>query len=174
MASNLPRIVARLFWLIPVFLGLLAAHQVNTALDLRHTMRHGELVTAEVLEVHQENRVDITYDYVSLRVPLAGGRVLTREKLSLPHTLITQMVGKETVDVRVLPGADQEIVIAELGPTQWRIAAINALISGLAALCFAIGVFAWNRYLRRKGDPARQPIETDDAEHPAGRKVRAV
>lgn len=170
MASNSTRIVARLLWIIPLFLVLLTVHQGKTAYDLRHTLTHGEEATAEVTEVHSENRVDVTYDYVDLRVRLDNGQVFEREKLSLPHTLIDQMEGKKEVPVKVLPNAPQEVVLAELGHSQWRIAAIQAAFAGIAALLFGIGVYAWNRYLHRRGDPSEQEASE---EHPAAQAVRA-
>ncbi len=154
MATITPRRVARLLWILPAFLLLLAVHQAKTAYDLRHTLRHGERALAEVTKVETSNRVDVTYDYVNLRVHLDGGRIIERNNLSLPHTLISEVEGKETVAVRVLPDAPQEIVIAAIGSSQWHIAAIQAAIAAGAALLFAAGVFAWNRYLKREGDPA--------------------
>ncbi len=173
MAVKATHVVARLAWLAPLFLAFLVFNQTNVALDLRHTLRQGRPATAEVLEVHEENRVDVTYDYVSLRVALPGGQVIERDRLSLPHTLIPAMEGRETVGVHVLPGADQEVVITELADTQWRIAALNALMSGIAALLFGGGVFAWNRHLRRSGDPAHRSLDEGDEPHPAARHVRA-
>lgn len=160
--SRPTRIVARLVWLIPLFLGAISVHQADVALDVRRTLAEGTSTTAEVVTVHQENRVDVTYDYVDLRVRMPDGRVVEREKLSLPHSLIPQMEGAETVAVRILPGGDQEVVVEELGPTQWRIAAGNAVMSGIAALIFAVGVFWWNRYLRREGDPAERDLPEHD------------
>lgn len=170
MASDSTHIVARLLWIAPLFLALLAGHQGKTAYDLHRTLTHGEEAMAEVTEVHSENRVDVTYDYVDLRVHLEGGRVLEREKLSLPHTLINQVEGKKAVPVKVLPGAPQEVVLAELGHSQWRIAAFQAVFAAVAALLFGVGIYAWNRYLHRQGDPAEQEASE---EHPAAQAVRA-
>ncbi len=173
MDSKLQRLVARALWIVPAFLFLLVPHQAKVAYDLRQTLREGVPAVAEVTEVHQENRVDVTYDWISLRVLMADGSVIEKERMALPHTLITPLQDKETVAVRVVPGADQEVVVTEIASTQWRIAALNAAMSGGAALIFGICVFAWNRYLKRKGDPAFQEIEEDDAEHPAGQMERS-
>lgn len=172
MESKMQRLIARALWIVPALLFLLVPHQAKVAYDLRQTLERGVRATAQITEVHQENRVDVTYDWVSLRVRLPDGRTIEKERMSLPHTLITPLEDKETVEVRVVPGADQEVVITEIASTQWRIAALNAAMSGGAALIFALCIFAWGRYLRREGDPAAQGIERDDAEHPAGRMQR--
>lgn len=160
-------------WILPVFFLCLTAHQANVASDLNVTRTQGTSATAEVLEVHKENRVDVTYDYVSLRVPLPDGGTLTREKLSLPHSIVPAIQDRATLDVKVLPGADREIVVTEtIGPTpivdtQLRIALMNAAIAFGAALIFGLGVFFWNRTLRTDGDPAERGVTEPDPEHPA-------
>lgn len=151
---NATHLVARIAWILPLFFTGLFVHQTRVAYHLHKTFTEGEPAQAQVLEVHQENRVDVTYDYASLRVTLPDGRVITKEKMSLPHSLIQLLENRETVDVRVRPGSSQEVVVTELGATQWRIAAMNAAIAFGAALVFGLGVFFWNRYLRREGEPA--------------------
>lgn len=154
MASNAARLIARLLWLAPALLLFLTLDQVKAALDLRATWEHGAPATADVLEYEDSNRMDVTYGYVSLRVPLADGRVLTKEKLSLPKTLLPRLEGQETLAVRVHPGAAQEVVIDALMPAHWLIAAGQSGMALMGALLFAAGVFWWNRFLRRQGDPA--------------------
>jgi hypothetical protein len=167
------RLVARLAWILPVFFLGLALHQGRAAYGLRATATSGTPATAEVLELHQENRVDVTYDYVSLRVTLPSGETLTRERLALPHSLAPRLEGKETVDVRVRPGRSQEVVVTLVANTQWRIAAMNSAIAAVAALLALGGVFYWNRHLARQGDPAARGVTEADPEHPARQKVRA-
>ena len=172
MASKRIRIIARLMWVLPALLLLLAINQAKVARDVRHTLEAGLPATAEITNVQKENRVDVTYDYVDLRVVLEDGRVLTKETLSLPHSLFPLIENQETVEVRVLPGAAQEIVIASTGGPearlvarpQWRLAAINAAMSFIGFVIFAAGVFAWNRYLGRRGDPAERSVEEAQAE----------
>ena len=154
MAVSSTRVIARLLWVFPALLLLLALHQWNAAQDLRATLENGQPATAQITAFESSGRVDVSYDWVSLRVTLPDGQVLEQEQLSFPHSFVPLIEGKETIDVRVLPGADQEIVIAPIGRAQWRLAAINAAISLLGFLMAAAGVFAWNRYLRRRGDPA--------------------
>ena len=171
MASKRIRVVARLMWVLPAILLFLAINQAKVAGDIRHTLEAGIPATAEITNVQKENRVDVTYDYVDLRVVLEDGRVFTKETLSLPHSLFPLIENQEAVEVRVLPGAAQEIVIASSGGPdarliarpQWRLAAINAAMSFVGFILFAIGVFAWNRYLGRRGDPGERSAEEEQA-----------
>lgn len=179
MNGSLLRWVARAAWLIPLlFLGL-SVHQGKVAYDLHATKVAGEPATAEVLEIHKEDRTDVTYDYVSLRVNLADGSTFTRKKMSLPHGLVPPLMDEETLDVRVRRGSSIPIVIThEIGPTpvvdtQMRIAGINGLISFVAALLFVVGIWFWNRSLRREGDPAARGVTEPDPDHPARQVVRS-
>jgi hypothetical protein len=161
-----------------VFFLLLSGHQMKVAYDLNVTEQQGATAEAEVLDVHLERRVDVTYDYVSLRIPLPDGGTMTKEKLTLPHSLVPALKDKQTLQVRVLPGAAREVVVTErIGPTpvvstQWRIAAMNAAISFGAALLFGLGVFFWNRTLSTAGDPAQRGVTDPDPDHPARQVVR--
>lgn len=150
------RIVARALWVIPVLLAGLCWNQADVAGDLRETLQKGEHAVATVTRYHRVDRQDVSLGEVSLRVPLADGRVLVREHLALPYSL-SHRVEKDTLGVRVLPGADQEVVISSIAATQSRIAAINAGISGIAGLMCAVGLFFWNRALRQAGDPGQMP-----------------
>lgn len=178
MTNSLLQRVALIAWVVPaLFLGL-SIHQGKVAYDLHATKVNGEAATADVLEIQKGNRTDITYDYVSLRVTMPDGETFTREKLSLPHGLVPPLLDEETLDVRVDQAASIPIVITHtIGPTpvvdtQMRIAGINGLISFFAALLFGVGVWFWNRALRRDGDPAERGVAEPDADHPARRIVR--
>lgn len=168
--------VAQLAWIVPLFFLGLSFHQGKVAYDLYETKTQGAPATADVREIHVDNRKDVTYDYVSLQVEMADGTTLSREKMSLPHGLVPVLEGKETLDVRVLPGGAREIAITEqiestpVVDTQIRIAGLNGLMSFGAALLFGIGVWFWNRSLRRSGDPSARGVTEADPDHPA-RKV---
>lgn len=148
--------MARLLWIIPAILLFLTINQLLVALDLRDTLNRGEPVTAEVLEMYTTNRVDVTNAYVLLRVPTDDGFV--ERKLYMPISLVSALEGEDSLDVRVMPGDDQDIVITAVARPQWHMAAINSGISFIGLVLVTIGVFAWNRYLRRKGDPADAPV----------------
>ena len=143
-------LIARLLWIFPVILLFLTAYLAKAAVDIKKTLDEGELVRAEVLELYKTDRVDVTYGFARLRVPLEG-RFVDR-KLSMPTSFIEQLQGSDSLDVRVRPGHDQEIVIVEVARPQWRMAAINASISLLGFILLSIAILSWNRYLRRRGD----------------------
>ena len=164
--------VFRIAWFIPLFLVALSVHQVWSGMELRTTLEQGEDAEAEVIEVFTTDRVDVTYDYVSLRVTLDDGTEIVREQLSLPHSLIDIVADRETLDVRVLPGASQEIVITELASTQWRIAIVNAAMSFVLALLAMGGLWWWRHTLRTEGDPAERGVDAPDPDHPARQVAR--
>jgi len=175
---SLIRMAARGAWALPILLVLLCGHQAKVAVDLTSTRTNGTAATAEVLDVHLERRVDVTYDYISLRVPLPDGGSLTKEKLALPHSLVPALQDKETLNVRVQPGAARDVVVTEaigsttVVDTQRRIAMMNTAISFAAALLFAVGIFYWNRTLTTTGDPSQRGVTEPDPDHPARKVMR--
>lgn len=148
-------------WALPAVLLLLALNQAKVAYDLHYTLNNGIAAVADVIEVEVNDRVDIPYGYVSLRVALEDGKEIVQEKMSLPYTLLPKVRYEEQLDVRVFLEANQQIVIMEIASTQWKIAAIQSLILIVGFLMAAGGVFAWNRYLKQKGDPAMREIALD-------------
>ncbi|MFB6098589.1 MAG: hypothetical protein ABEK84_05650 [Salinibacter sp.] len=173
------RWIARIAWIVPVALLGLALHQGKVAYDLHTTKTQGLQRTAEVQKVHASTRTQVTYDYVSIRVPMPDGTVLTRKRLSLPHGIVPALKEKETLQVRVASGRDsRSIVVTEpikstpVVDTQIRIAGINGLMSLGAALLFGLAIWFWNRSLRRDGDPAQRGVTEPDPEHPARQVVR--
>ncbi len=179
MNGSVLRWVAQTAWLIPLLFFGLSLHQGKVVYDLHATKVAGTPAAAEVLEMQKGNRSDIAYDYVSLRVDLPDGGTFTREKLSLPHGIIPPLLERDTLQVNVQEGASIPVVITEtIGPTpavdtQMRIAGINGLMSLVAALLFGIGVWYWNRSLRRDGDPADRGVTEPAPDHPARQKVRS-
>lgn len=173
------RRIAQVAWALPVLFLALSLHQGKVAYDLHTTKTQGTEATAEVLEIHKDNRTDITYDYVSIRVPMPDGSTLTRERMSLPHGIVPILQKSKTLPVRVAGAGPRGIVIMErirstpVVDTQIRIAGINALMSFGAALLFGIGVWFWNRSLRRSGDPAERGTTESDPDHPARTVVRS-
>lgn len=156
MPASRSLVVARLLWIVPIVLFALAAYQADVAMDLRSTLLHGKPATATVTDFEFSDRVDVSYDYVSLAVEIDGQRIV-HERMSLPHSFAPLVRGYEEIEVLVQPGADQEIVIRDLGRAHYRIAAINAAMALVLALMLGAGVGAWNRFLHRKGDPAAMP-----------------
>ena len=179
MNDSLIQWVASAAWIVPVLFFGLSLHQGTVVYNLHETKLGGVSATADVLEIQKGNRSDVTLDYVSLRVDLPDGDTFTREKLSLPHGIVPPLLDRETLAVRVQEGASIPIVITEkIGPTpvvdtQMRIAGINGLMSLGAALLFGLGVWFWNRSLRREGDPAERGVTEPDPDHPARQVVRS-
>ncbi len=151
-------IIARLLWLLPAILFFLTIHQVLVAFDIRETFREGEPATAEITEFDLTDRSEVTHAFVGLRVHMDDGTIIERPHVAVPYTLINYVRGREEVEVLVRRDADQEIVFLESGDSHWRIAAVNSAMSFVGFLMFFSGVFWWNRYLARHGDPARRSL----------------
>ena len=159
------RLVARLMWALPALLFFLTLHQALVAYDLRATFLEGETVTAEVVEMQTTNRVDVTLDAVTLRVTGEDGTAQVWRNLSFPHTLKDRVEGQAELEVSVRPGARQEVVMNDLMPAHWLIAAGQAGMAFIGAVLLFWGVFAWNKYLVEEGDPA----DASEAEAPSGK-----
>ena len=147
MSSHL---IARVAWVIPALLLALAIHQVSTAVNLARTLDNGEQAMAEVTRYERSDRKDVTHFELDLRVRLADGTVFERERLALPYS-IGHRVEADSLEVTVLPGSGQEVVITQIGRTQVRIAWSNAAMSFIIFLMAFVGVFSWNRWLAKKG-----------------------
>ncbi|MEZ4700875.1 MAG: hypothetical protein R2834_11135 [Rhodothermales bacterium] len=148
------RYIARIVWIVPLGLFWLGINQWHVARDLRATLEQGEAARAEVIEFMKNERPDIPFGYISLRAHLADGREIVQEKMALPFTLLPQVEHEQVLDVRVIPGAEQPIVISAIARTQWKIAAMQSAVCFGMMLMFGIGIFFWNRMLTRSGDPA--------------------
>ncbi len=152
-------------WLAPLLLVLYGLYLLKAPFDYRRTLVDGMPLQAEIVELHTDNRVDVSFDYVSLAVTLPGGERLVQERMPLPHSLAPLLEGRETVPVRVLPGSPKPVVIVSdggavaLGRPLWRLSAISGVMCLFTALMFGIAIFQWNRYLARNGDPADREVE---------------
>jgi len=156
-------LIARLMWAVPVGMLLLAINQVMVTTDLRATLEEGTLLVANVDSVVTTNRSEISYDYVDLTVPMPSGETLRFEKVTMPHSLFTYIQDETKLDVRVMPGAAQELVIVQVADTQWRIAAMNAAICFVFGILTGVGIYFWNKTLTQKGDPAMTALNIDPA-----------
>ncbi len=171
MPTSRVTLVARLMWLAPLLLLVGGLLLLRTPLQLARTLREGQHAVARVVHFQTTNRTEVSYDALTLRVPVAGQDSLTAV-VPVPHG-IAPIVGEETeLPVRVLPGAAYPVVIESavvptnqgpvsmnIGGTQVWIAGISSAMSLLGALLLSIIIFAWNRYLARHGDPGEQTGE---------------
>ncbi len=160
MSSKASRVIARLLWGFPLLLIFLAFNQYQVARDLKATWEEGVPATAEVLAFETSNRMDVVYDWISLQITMPDGTQLLRERMAIPHTLAPRLEGVESLTVRVLPDADQPVVMEPIINAQWRIAAVQAVMALFGALFIGFGVGWWNRFLIRQGDPALREVNT--------------
>lgn len=149
-------VVARLMWAVPLILLALGIYQAGVSSELRHTLEAGEPAQAAVTRYHRVDRKDVTQAELDLRVRLADGSILEKKNLALPYSL-SFLVEEDSLAVRVLRGAPEEVVIEAIAATQSRIAALNAAMCLLGFVLSALGVGLWNRYLKRHGDPGEVP-----------------
>ncbi|MEM6645092.1 MAG: hypothetical protein AAF730_02460 [Bacteroidota bacterium] len=156
-------LIARLMWLVPAGMLFLTINQIDVATDLRATLEEGTLAVANVDSVVTTARSEISYDYLDLSIPLASGDTMRVEKMTLPHSLFTYVQEEKKLDVRVLPGAAQEVVLVQVADTQWRIAAMNAAICFVFGILAGVGIYFWNKTLSQKGDPAMVALAPDEA-----------
>ena len=161
MKTDSVRLIARLLWVLPAILFFLTIHQVIVGLDIRETLRTGEPATAEVIEFDTTERSEITYAYVTLRVRMANGEEFVKERMSLPQTLIGNVRFAEELDVIVKPGNDQDVVIQSIGETHWKLALGNSLMSLFGFIMLVVGIYAWNRYLAKSGDPGSRSLASE-------------
>lgn len=145
--------VARLMWLGPALLVAISIALLRAGFDERTTLESGTLVTAEVVDVNIRNRADVTYGHIDLRVPTPEGEVIER-RLPLPLSLLIPLEDEKELAVWYQPASSTDVVIDFIARAQWKMALIHAGMSALGAILLAIGVFAWNRFLGREGDPA--------------------
>ncbi len=144
------KIIARIFWGVPIVLILLSVNQGFVAKELRSTWKQGISATAKVKEFDTTNRADVTYGYIHLQVTLPDGQAIEHERMSLPQSLWSRVKGQDSLRVSVRPGASQEIVIDKLMPAHWLIAASQVGISLIGAILSGVLAYFWNRGLRRK------------------------
>lgn len=162
MGGKAVRIIARILWVLPAILFFLIFHQAYSALEIRKTLVEGEPAIAQVLEFESSSRSEISYDYLSIRVPLADGRVIEKDHMSLPHTLVPVIEGRDELAVRVRPGARQEVVIEEIGSMHWKLALMNMAMSLFGFILLSVAIFAWNRFLTNEGDPGYRVVDESD------------
>ena len=104
---------------------------------------------ARVTRYDRTDRKDVTHAELDLEILLNDGTILVKEKLALPYTISHRVEEKDSLEVLLLPGASQEVVISSIVATQRRIALYNAVMSFMAFLIVLSAVFFWNRMLSR-------------------------
>ena len=157
-------LVARLLWFAPLLLLALTIYLLLSARALKETYDDGFPTTAEVVDWEVVDRAEATYTHLVLRADLPDGGQIERT-VPLPITMLKFMVKNDSLDVgrrlpvRVLPGAEREIVLVDRAQAQQRLPLVLSLVAFSGCLALAFGVGAWNRYLARHGDPAYRDPE---------------
>jgi len=141
--------IARLAWIAPALLLFLTIHQFRTAVNLQTTLDEGTLAWAEITRYDRTDRKDVTYVSLDIRVRMPDGSFFERENLTLPYS-IGHRVGTDSIQVKVSPGAGQEVVFSEIGKTHVSIAWSNTAMSFIALIIAFVAVFSWNRLLSRR------------------------
>ena len=135
-------------WIITSLVAALSLHQPFTAIQINRTLEEGSLTWAEVPRYERSDRNDVTNVSLDLLVHLSDGSTFERKNLALPYS-IGHRVESDTLQVTVLLGSGQEVVISEIGKTQVRIASSNAAMSFIALIMAFVCVLAWNRLMKK-------------------------
>jgi hypothetical protein len=146
-------------WLAPALLLVIGILLIRAGFEQRQTLESGLLVTAKVRGVEIRNRADVTYGHIDLAVPDPKSGDSSDVRLPLPLSLLMGVQGERELDVRLMDQSDQPVVIETIARAQWRMSFIHASMCLVGALLLAWPVGAWNRYLRRRGDPSDLPPE---------------
>ena len=141
------KMIARAAWFVPALLLALTIHQAFTAVQLQKTLDNGIETWAEVTRYDRSDRKDVTNVELDLRVHMPDGSTFEKNRMTLPYS-IGHRVEADTLMVRVLSGAAQEVVFEEIGATHVHIAWSNFGMSLVAFIIAFVGVFSWNKMLR--------------------------
>lgn len=153
--------IARLLWALPILLFGIAVGLIWSAREIHRTATGGQLATAQVVEFDAQSRAEVTYGHVRLKAALPDGG-FREEDVPLPLSLLYFIEGRDSVEVRVLPESGRPMVVEDVARAQWRMSLIHAGMSAFGGLLLTIGVGAWNRYLKRYGDPGRRTSASDE------------
>ena len=135
-------------WCVPVVLVALGINQIIVAYSLKSTWEDGYATVATVTQLEQSNRADVNFGYVSLQITLEDGSQLTRDGITVPYTLLPRLAGHDSLEVRVRPGAREEVAFAVLMPTHWHIILAQIGICALGVATF----FGVTLAVRRRSD----------------------
>lgn len=149
------KIVAALLWLLPLLLVGIGISLLKAGLEQREVAASGALVRAEIVEIVTEERSEISRGHIVLRYALDESSAPVERAVELPMTFLKdiEVSGRTEVDLRLLPERGQ-VVLADHGRGQWIMTLSFAAMALMGAFGLGWLVGAWNRYLRRFGDPA--------------------
>lgn len=153
----------KFFWLIPLVLLGLFAHQAFIAWSVQNTMSNGEAAVATVKNLQIRDMVAQSHGLVELEIPLKNGQAY-QKKMTVPAAWVYALGKKSlnTMAVHVLPGAGEDVILDEIARIQFRTTLINLGVIAVFFFMVVFGLVSWSRYLQKNGDPADRIVE--DAE----------
>ena len=157
-------IVARLMWVLPLLMLVIAAVLTARGFEQRETAEFGVGVDAEVLDVEVRERSEITHGMVKLRYTPPEAAAPVERYIELPLAFMKEIEANYDADtslvlpIRVQPGSDQ-IILDAFSRVQWVMTFAFAAMAAIGAIGIAWLVGGWNRFLSREGDPAGRTVE---------------
>lgn len=159
-------VAARALWAMPLLLLLIAGGLFVAGLEQKQTVERQQPVQAEVLDVFTRERSEITRGDVLLRYVLPEGDHAIERRVEMPLVFLKELEADlsadsgQTIRIYAEPGGDGQIVLASHPRAQWVMTFSFAAMSLVGALGLAWLVWAWNRYLKREGDPAERHLKS--------------
>ena len=155
-------VVARLLWVLPILLVVIAVATTRAGLQQRAVAERGTVVEAEVTDLTLRERSEITTGQVSLRWTPPGADVPVERAVELPIILLKEIEvdylileeGETMTLPIVVSDATDQIVLATHRRGTWLLTLSLAAMAAFGALICAVLVGGWNRFLAREGDPA--------------------
>jgi hypothetical protein len=147
-------------WLAPLILLGISAYLLKAGLEQRALATGGERVVAVIDSVDLRQRAEITRGAAYLRYTPPGETTEVVRQVELPLTYLQEFerrIGRPLA-IRVSEGTEQ-VVLADNARGQWIMTlSFSAMaLFGAAGLAWMVG--AWNRLLRREGDPGEKRVE---------------
>ena len=160
-------VAARLLWLAPLLLLVIAVATAWAGVQQRAVDASGAVVEAEVTGLTLRERSEITTGQVGLRYTPPGAAAPVERDVELPIILLKEI----EVDLNAVPEGEtltlpivvsdetDQIVLASHRRGQWLLTFSLAGMALIGAVVSAVLVGGWNRFLAREGDPAlRDPV----------------
>lgn len=148
-----PSLVARLLWIAPALLLVIAVLLAFAAVEQLEAAETATTVDAEIVSLNLRERAEITRGSVRLRYA-ADAETVERD-VELPMSFLKGLEGREGETIPIFLAADSDqIVLGEHPRAQWILTFSFAAMSLMGALGLIWMVGAWNRHLSLHGDPA--------------------
>jgi len=153
------RLLAKLMWLMPALLLFYSLYLVQAGFDQKKTWEDGYKTIAEVTNVQVDQRSEITYGEIELSFEDEEGAEVV-ESMPLPLSLLFMVKDEASLPITYNASSSKPVTIDRVARALWKLSMINAAICLFAGLLLIIPVFAWNRYLKKHGDPGELATES--------------